>query len=389
MRSVRLAGLPVRRSKESSMSRHSARSIQLTASLAAVGLVFLGCGRGAGSSAPTNPASAPAGSPGGAAPNAATAGGAPGQVVSASPQLIPAKIAYTTIAASQAPIWLADAAGYFTEQGLDVGDMNRVDPGATLLAALHNGDLDVAAAGGTSLMLGNLQGLETMIVGSSLDVFEDAIVADPYLTSVEGLRGKTVGVSRLKAISDTAARVGLEKLGLKPDEDVSFRGTGGNAESLAALQQDSVDAASLSVPALFKAESLGFPVLVDITAMHIPYATGTYGATKATIASRPEVIERVLKAVAQGTARFKSDPEYTAQVVKQYTQIQDPTALTKTVEVYRPIFQEDLYPNLEAVQALLDNEEHPAARTAAVTDIVDYQFVDKMRQSGFSSNIPK
>ncbi len=362
------------------MDRHSARSIRMMASLAAVGFVLLACGRGAGGSAAAQPASAPPAQPGRAAP--------PAQA-STPRELIPAKVAYTTIAASQAPIWLADAAGYFTEQGLDVGDMNRVDPGATLLAALHNGDLDVAAAGGTSLMLGNLQGLETMIVGSSLDVFEDAIVADPAITSVEGLRGKTVGVSRLKAISDTAARIGLEKLGLKPDEDVSFRGTGGNAESLAALQQGAVDAASLSVPALFKAESLGFPVLVDITAMHVPYATGTYGATKSTIASRPDVVARVLRAVAQGTARFKSDPEYAAQVVKEYTQIQAPTALTKTVEVYRPIFKVDLYPDREAVQALLDNEENPAARTATVNDIVDYQFVEQMRQSGFINSLPQ
>ncbi len=359
------------------MGRHSARSIRLTAGLAAVAFVLLACG-GSSGSAPAKPSGASAASPEAAAP-----------VASTPPQLIPAKVAYTTIAASQAPVWVAEAAGYFQEQGLDVGEMNRVDPGATLLAALHNGDVDVAAAGGPSLMLGNLQGLETMLVGSSLDVFEDAIVADPAITSAEGLRGKTVAVSRLKAISDTAARIALDKLGLKADEDVSFRGTGGNAESLAALQENAVDAASISVPALFKAESLGFPVLVDVTAMHIPYATGTYGATKSTIASRPEVVERVLKAVAQGTARFKSDPEYAAKVVQQYTQIQDPTALSKTVDVYRPIFQADFYPNRDAVQALLDNEENPAARTATVDDIVDYQFVAKMRQSGFTNNLPQ
>ncbi len=362
------------------MGRYSSRSVRLTASLAVVAFVLLACGRGSGGSAPAQPANAAATNPGGAAPAAPAA--------TAPPQLIPAKVAYTTIAASQAPVWVAEAAGYFKEQGLDVGDMNRVDPGATLLAALHNGDVDVAAAGGTSLMLGNLQGLETMIVGSSLDFFEDAIVADPSIKSVEGLRGKTIGVSRLKAISDTAARVALEKLGLRPDEDVSFRGTGGNAESLAALQEGSVDAASISVPALFKAEHLGFLKIVDITAMHIPYATGTYGATKSTIANRPEVVERVLKAVAQGTARFKSDPEFAAQVVKQYSQIQAPTALSKTVEVYQPIFQVDLSPSREAVQALLDNEENPAARTATVDDIVDYQFVDKMRQSGFFDKLP-
>jgi hypothetical protein len=49
----------------------------------------------------------------------------------------------------------------------------------------------------------------------------------------------------------------------------------------------------------------------------------------------------------------------------------------------------DLYPSREPVQALLDNEENPAARTATVNDIVDYQFVEQMRQSGFIINLPQ
>jgi NitT/TauT family transport system substrate-binding protein len=211
---------------------------------------------------------------------------------------------------------------------------------------------------------------------------------NPEIKTVEQLRGKTIGVSRLKAISDTAARIGLERLGLKPDVDVFFRGTGGNAESLAALQQGSADGASISVPALFKAESLGFPILVDITGMRIAYANGTIGTTKGTINSRPDVVERVLMATAQATARFKTDPEYAAQIVGKFTQIQDPDALKGTVDVYIPIFTVDIYAEPASVQAVLDNEENPAARTAKVEDVTDYRFADKLRQSGFYDRLP-
>jgi hypothetical protein len=48
----------------------------------------------------------------------------------------------------------------------------------------------------------------------------------------------------------------------------------------------------------------------------------------------------------------------------------------------------DLYPSREAVEALLDNEANPAARTATLNDIVDYQFVEQMRQCGFTNNLP-
>jgi NitT/TauT family transport system substrate-binding protein len=367
------------------MGRHLRRSTGIVAGLVAAGLLFAGCG-GGGASAPAKPAggSAPVANPPAAG---AAGGGAPAQA--APPALLPAKVAYTTIAAVQSPFWIAFDAGYFREQGLDIPDMNRIEPGATLIAALHNGEVDVVAAGGPSLVLGALQGLETVIVGSDLDVFEDAIAVRPEIRTVEDLRGKTVGVSRLKAISDVAARIALERLGLKPDVDVYFRGTGGNAESLAAMQQGSAEGASISVPALFKAQSLGYPVLVDVTAMKIPFTNGSIGTVRSTVANRPDVVERVLKANAQGTARLKSDPEYAMQVIGKYTDIQDPDALKGTVDVYRPIMQVDIYPDRAALQAVLDAEENPAARTAKPEDVADFRFAERLRQSGFYNNLPK
>src|SRR5215211_1184716 len=111
--------------------------------------LLLGCGPGPSASS-RSPAAAPASDP--AAPSAARAPTA----------LIPVRNAWTTISASTAPWWLALDAGYFREQGLDV-ELQYVEPGATLLAALNSGDVDIVSAGAPSLVLGNLQGLETMI----------------------------------------------------------------------------------------------------------------------------------------------------------------------------------------------------------------------------------
>jgi NitT/TauT family transport system substrate-binding protein len=357
------------------------------AGLGATALLFASCSSGSGGTAPAKPASAPP--PAAGAPSGGTASSAPAPAPAAPAALTPARVAYTTIAAVQSPFWIAFEAGYFREQGLDVPDMNRIDPGATLIAALHNGDIDMVAAGGPSLVLGELQGLETMVVGSDLDIFEDAISVRPDIKTVEDLRGKTVGVSRLKAISDVAARIALDRLGLKQDVDVFYRGTGGNAESLAAMQQGSTEAASISVPALFKAESLGFPTLVDITAMKIEFTNGAIGTVKNTIANRPDVVERILKANAQATARLKSDPEYAMQIIGKYTDIQEQSALRGTYDIYRPIMQVDVYPDRGAIQAVLDAEENPAARTAKPEDVADFQFAERLRQSGFYNNLPK
>lgn len=359
------------------------RGVLLGSVLAAL---VLACGRApaGGAPAPAAPAGSGVAAPAGAAaPAAAAAQGAPAPAA-----LLPVRAAFTSFSASAAPWWMAQEGGYFRQQGLDVS-LVQIAAGATLLAAMQNGEVEVTFAGGPSLVLGNLQGLETMIVGSDLDFFEDAISAKPELKTAEDLRGKTVGVSRLKAISDVAARVALEKLGLKPDVDVFFRGTGGNAESLAAMQQGAADAASISVPALFKAEQLGFPVVVDITAMKIPFTNGSIGTVKSTIATRADVVERVLKANAQATARLKSDAEFAMQIIGKYTDIQDQDSLRGTLDVYRPILKVDLAPDRDALQAALDAEENPAARTAKPEDVADFSFGEKLRQSGFYNNLPK
>src|ERR687886_605829 len=86
--------------------------------------------------------------------------------------LIALSLACSPISAAAAPWWVALEGGYFREQGLDV-DLIHIDAGAPLLAALSNGELDVTFAGGPSLVLGALQGFETMTIGSTSNMLED------------------------------------------------------------------------------------------------------------------------------------------------------------------------------------------------------------------------
>jgi NitT/TauT family transport system substrate-binding protein len=340
----------------------------------AVGATLLAGCSGSSAGSPSAPARSQA--PAASAPTSGTTGAA------SAPALVPAKVAFTTIAAAQAPFWVAFEAGYFQAQGLNVPDMNRIEPGATLLAALHNGEIDLAAAGGPSLILGTLQGLDVVVVGSNLDVIEDAVVARPEIRTVADLRGKTIGVSRLKAISDVAARLGLQRVGLTPDVDVFLRGTGGIAESMAAMEQGTVAAASVSEPAIYAAEKRGYSVLIDVTGMRIPFTAGGMGTTRSILNSRGDVVERILRALAQGTHRFKTEPAYAMEVTRQYTGIEDPEVLQRTINVYTPLFSVDPYPDLAAVQAVLDAEDAPEARTAKPQDVVDLRPAERLRQSG-------
>jgi hypothetical protein len=57
--------------------------------------------------------------------------------------------------------------------------------------------------------------------------------------------------------------------------------------------------------------------------------------------------------------------------------------LQRTLNVYTPLFSVDPYPDLAAIQVVLDAEDILEARTAKPQDVVDLRPAERLRQSGF------
>jgi ABC-type nitrate/sulfonate/bicarbonate transport system substrate-binding protein len=254
---------------------------------------------------------------------------------------------------------------------------------------MHNNELDMAAGSAAAIVLGYLQGLETMIIGSNENILDSLVFARPALERLEELQGRTIGVSRLKSLSDVATRLALHRVGLEPDADVSIRATGGLAESLAAMETGAIDAATLGMPIAFEAHKRGYRELLNITNLRIPYLGSSIGSTKRVIADQPDTIDRVFRAVALATSRLKTDREFAIQIIGKYNNVDDRDLLGATIDYYRPVYVPDLYPDPEAVQAVLDLEENAQARTTRASEVTDYRFAERLRSSGFVDSLPQ
>jgi NitT/TauT family transport system substrate-binding protein len=332
----------------------------------------------------------PLGKPGSGEVPALTAPQAPADAsTNAAPaQIIKSKVAYTTIAAGNAPVWVALEGGYFREQGLDV-ELVNTGSGAPVLAALQNREVDVGTVGGPVIVTGYIQGLETMLVGNTSVLLDGFVVGGPAVQRPEDLRGKTIGVSRLKSVSDFGARLALQRIGLQPDVDVHIRGTGGNAESLAALEIGSVDAVSFGVPTVFEARKRGYHVVVDGANLNIPFLQAGVTATKRVINEQPSLVEAYIRAFAQADSRLRTDREYGAAIVGKYSQMDDREILLATIDYYQPLFLTDVTPNAAALQTVIDLEEHPAARTLRPEEVIDARFTENLRRAGFFERLPQ
>jgi len=150
-----------------------------------------------------------------------------------------------------------------------------------------------------------------------------------------------------------------------------------------------VDGVTFGVPALFEARRLGYRELIRVGDFRLAYANGVIGATRSFLDRQPDRAERALRALAQAVSRFETDREFASQVLGKYSQVDDREVLDASVEYYRPLFALDPYPDREAMQAVLDVEEHPAARTTRPEDVADARFAERLRSSGFLDQLPR
>jgi NitT/TauT family transport system substrate-binding protein len=296
--------------------------------------------------------------------------------------------AFSALVPSYALWWVAVEAGYFREQGLDA-DIRQIAGGPAMLAAMHNGEVHFVAGAAPEMVAGNLQGLETMVYGATMNVLEGVLFARPEIQTVQDLRGTTIGVTRPNSVTDISARVGLQRAGLQPDVDVSIIGTGGLAESVAAMDNRVIEGASLNVPFVFEARKRGFREVLSMTDLRIPFLQGAMAATNRVLTERPDAAEASLRAVAQAMRRVLTDREYAIDIMARYTRSEDRESLGATIDYYRPLFPLDLKPDPQGLQIALDMQENPAARTARPEAFIDMRFVERLAASGFLDQLPK
>jgi hypothetical protein len=145
------------------------------------------------------------------------------------------------------------------------------------------------------------------------------------------------------------------------------------------------------MPLLVEARRRGYTELVQINdqGLRIPFINGAIGTTQRMIDQQPDVVDKAMRALAQGVNRFKTDREFGVQVLGKYSQLDSRELLDASVDYYQPLLEADLYPDRDAMQVVIDAEENPAARTVRPEDVTDYRFADRLRTSGFLERLPR
>ncbi|HEY8695183.1 MAG TPA: ABC transporter substrate-binding protein, partial [Chloroflexota bacterium] len=338
-------------------------------------ILLAGCGG--------SPAAAPASSAAPAQGSSAAKPSGPAASAAASGQAVAIRSAYTTTSGTTIPVWVAKEGGYFAQNGLDVS-LTIIAPGAPILAAIESGDVPISEAGGQEIVNAEISGSNLVMVGGFGSKPTNSIITIPSIQKPEDLKGKTIGVSGLGAVSHVAGLLAVDKLGLKGQ--VNFIATGGLPETLAGITSGKVDGGVLSPPQTFQAVKQGLREVVDIAKLGVFSQTSVVVTTRKYASDHPDIVERYLRAKIQGTHRAYTDQALAMQVITKYAKISDPDLASKTYDYFHDgeLWGKDGLTNEAAIQTNLDvaAQTNAKAKDFKPAQMVDMSFIQKIKASG-------
>jgi NitT/TauT family transport system substrate-binding protein len=294
----------------------------------------------------------------------------------------------STAPGSSSVVWVAKDTRIFEKHGLDA-TVIFISGSVRGVQAILAGEIPVGEGGGPGLASARLAGGDVVAIAGNVNVLPYYLVSNPSIKKAEDLRGKIGGTHIAGTTAEFALKVGLRKIGLEPNKDVPLRVIGGSTERMIALQKGIVQFTVVTEAGKAAAEKLGYPTVVDMASLQIPFPqNGVYTSTKL-IRDNPDLVRRYLRAYVEAIHYFKTHKEETMKIMRKYSRLDDRKVLEEAWDWHARFFPEAPYPPAEGYQLILQDmaATNPKAAQANVKDYVDLRFVKELEDSGFIKNL--
>jgi ABC-type nitrate/sulfonate/bicarbonate transport system substrate-binding protein len=294
----------------------------------------------------------------------------------------------STSPGSSTVIWVAKDARIFEKHGLDP-TVIFISGSVRGIQAILAGEIPIGEGGGPGLASARLAGGDVVAIAGNVNVLPYYLVSHPSIKKAEELRGKIGGTHIAGTTAEFALKVGLKKIGLEPNKDVALRVIGGSTERMVALQKGIVQFTVVTEAGKATAEKLGYPMVVDMAALKIPFPqNGIYTSTKL-VRENPDLIRRYMRAYVEAIHFYKTRKEETIKIMAKYSRLNDRNILEEAWDWHARFIPEAPYAPAEGYQLVLQDmaATNPKAAQANVKDYVDSRFVKELEDSGFIKSL--
>jgi NitT/TauT family transport system substrate-binding protein len=199
------------------------------------------------------------------------------------------KVVLSSTSFAWLPLYVADGAGLFAKEGLEVEIVNVKD-GTVVVTAILNGDADLAGVGGNAVFaaraanqpvkfLTPMNTEYTSTIFGRKDVFAKLGITDKSTLEqkIGALKGLKLGVISFNGGQHTMLRFLFAKYagGVDVDKAAEIVPIGDAANTLAAMRRGAIDASAFSPPVAEKAVADGYAmILVDTIGGDVPETRG-------------------------------------------------------------------------------------------------------------------
>jgi NitT/TauT family transport system substrate-binding protein len=213
------------------------------------------------------------------------------------------------------PTYVALDEGFFKAEGLDA-TLVELQPSAQVTAIL-SGNLDCAPipSGGAQAALSGAK--ITYIVGESLKS-QWTVTTRQDIAKPQDLEGKTLGLGRPGGADYDEAQAVLHRFfHMDAGKDYKVISFQGEAERIAAMTNNDIQGASLSIPHAVVAEQTGLKVLLR-TGDYIPRAGGTIWCMQSFVEQHPDTVKKIIRAIAKAVMYFRTDKDGSIKVMEHH-----------------------------------------------------------------------
>ena len=286
--------------------------------------------------------------------------------------------------------FVARDAGLWQKYGIDPRVV-LFDAGSLMAQAMLSGDVKISISSGPAVIAARSQGADTIIVAACVNTLPYSIVAAKGITQWSQLKGKKIAISRLGSGTDTALRLVLKKYGLDAARDVTIVQLGTQPSRLQALSAGVIDATIISPPLDLAAKKQGYPILVNIAELGIPYPQQVIETTDRFVRENPQTVKNFLKGFIEGVHYAATYKEETKKIITKYLKTVDPEIVEATYQSYLQVTDYSGYPNLDGMRNAMEEvaQRVPAVKSKKPEEFVNTRFLKELEKEGFFKQLSR
>ena len=297
------------------------------------------------------------------------------------------RVGLSSVSALHGAMWVAEQKGLFRKHGIET-EIIVTGQGATAgIGALLANDIQIASAGGDSLVNAALRGGETVMIAAGVNKGLNRIMVRSDVKTPADLKGRKIGATRIGAVSHSVLLMMLKRWNMSPT-DVQVLQLGSSPNMLQALDKGGIDGAVMTIPFVFIAEDRGFRVLVDLAETDIYYLHTMIASTRSYIKANRDNALRFLKGFLEGIAYFKHNKKESLEIVRKKLRVntEQERNLERSYDLLATKYYEATpYPSLRGVETVLGlvEKDNPKAKSVDPKSFIDDSLLREIDESGF------